>query len=128
MSHHQLFSTNEQFDGASYNANLYEQLRELLARIDIWLWGHEHDLVIFEEHMGLKRGRCIGGSAFPVGKHEMPACRRTRMSLSTSRSLLSKGAAFYQHCYAVMKLDGPRATVDYYEDGDGGRLLFSETI
>ncbi len=42
--------------------------------------------------------------------------------------LLSKGAAFYQHCYAMIGLDDAKATISYYEDGDGGRLLFEETI
>jgi hypothetical protein len=128
LSHHLLFSTNERFAGESYNANLYEQLRSLLPKVDLWLWGHEHDLVIFGEHMGLKRGRCIGGSAFPVGKHEMPSVQKNPEVPFNKQVLLSKGAAFYQHCYAMMRLDGPRATVDYYEDSDGGRLLFSESL
>jgi len=42
--------------------------------------------------------------------------------------VLNKGSAFYQHCYAIMKLNGRGATVDYYEDSDGGRRLFSEVI
>ena len=72
LSHHQLFSTNEQFDGKSYNANLYSQLEPMIPGVDLWLWGHEHDLVVFGSHMNLSRGRCIGGSAFPVGKYEVP--------------------------------------------------------
>jgi hypothetical protein len=42
--------------------------------------------------------------------------------------MLSKGAVFYQRCYAMINLNGPGETVGYYEDGDGGRLLFSESF
>lgn len=65
-------STIEQFDGKSYNQSLYDQLSSVLPKVDLWLWGHEHDLVIFDEYKGLKRGRCVRGSAFPVGNFEMP--------------------------------------------------------
>jgi predicted phosphodiesterase len=130
LSHHQLFSTNEQFgdEKKSYNPNLYKQLEGLLPKIDIWHWGHEHDLVVFGEYMGLKRGRCIGGSAFPVGKYEQPAMPKNPDVPFNKQVTLTKGSAFYQHCYAVMRLNGPAATVDYYEDGDGGRRLFTETL
>lgn len=130
LSHHQLFSTNEQFgdDNKSYNPLLNDQVAGLLSKVDLWLWGHEHDLVIFDEYMGLKRGRCIGGSAFPVGKYEVPPTQKNPDVPFNKQVVLSKGAAFYQHCYAMMRLDGPNATVDYYEDGDGGRRLFTETL
>lgn len=130
LSHHQLFSANEQFGELklSHNPTLYEQVKSILPQVDLWLWGHEHDLVIFNEHLGLKRGRCIGGSAFPVGKYEMPDVQKNPDVPFNRQVVLNKGAAFYQHCYAVLRLDGPAAAVDYYEDGDGGRRLFSETL
>jgi predicted phosphodiesterase len=130
LSHHQLFSTNDQFgdEKKSYNPLLHAQLSDLLAKVDLWLWGHEHDLVIFAEYMGLKRGRCIGGSAFPVGKYEMPETPKNPGVPYNKQVALGKGSAFYQHCYSVMKLNGRSATLDYYEDSDGGRRLFSEVI
>lgn len=130
MSHHQLFSTNDQWgkDKRSFNPLLNDQLAGLLDKVDIWFWGHEHDLVIFDRHMGLERGRCIGGSAYPVSKFEMPASPRNADVPYNRQVVLGKGSAFYQHCYAVMRLDGRSATVDYYEDSDGGRRLFSETF
>jgi predicted phosphodiesterase len=130
LSHHQLFSTNDEFgpEKKSYNPLLYEQLSGLLSKVDLWLWGHEHDLVVFEEYMGLRRGRCIGGSAFPVGKYEIPETHSNPDVPFNKQVVLSKGGAFYQHCYAVMRLKGSTAVVDYYEDSDGGRRLFSENI
>jgi hypothetical protein len=128
LSHHQLFSANDRFDGMSFNENLYMQVEPLLPKVDLWLWGHEHDLVIFGDHLKLKRGRCIGGSAFPVGKYEMPAVPKNPDVPFNKQVMLSKGTVFYQHCYALIRLNGPGATVGYYEDGDGGRLLFSESL
>jgi predicted phosphodiesterase len=128
LSHHQLFSTNEQFDGKSYNQNLYNQLSSVIPKVDLWLWGHEHDLIIFDEYKGLKRGRCVGGSAFPIGNFEMPTTHINPDVPFNKDVALSKGAAFYQHCYAMIKLDGPNAVVSYYEDRDGGRILFTEEL
>jgi len=128
LSHHQLFSAQEKFEGKSYNDRLYHQLAQVLPKVELWLWGHEHDLIIFDEHQDLKRGRCIGGSAFPVGKYEMPDMPPNPDVPFNKQIALSKGSAFYQHCYAIIKLDGPGATVSYYEDTGGGRLLFTEVI
>ena len=128
LSHHQLFSANDQFDGKSYNENLYNQLHSILPKVDLWLWGHEHDLVLFDEHKGLKRGRCIGGSAFPVGNFEMPTTHVNPDVPFNKEVALSKGPAFYQHCYTMIKLAGPAATILYYEDKDGGKLVHQETI
>ncbi|HKY44141.1 MAG TPA: caspase family protein [Pyrinomonadaceae bacterium] len=128
LSHHQLFSANDQFNGKSYNENLYNQLHSILPKVDLWLWGHEHDLVIFDEHRGLRRGRCIGGSAFPVGNFEMPTTHVNPEIPFNKEVELSKGPAFYQHCYVVIKLAGPAATVLYYEDRDGGKLVYQEAV
>jgi len=128
LSHHQLFSTNESFKGKSFNETLYQQVAEVLPKVDLWLWGHEHDLVIFGNFMGLKRGRCIGGSAFPVGKDEMVDLPKNPDVPFNKEVLLSKGPAFYQHCYAMIELDGPKATISYCEDSNGGRVLYAETI
>lgn len=126
LSHHQLFSTNEQFNGQSFNPEINAQLALLLPQVDLWLWGHEHDLVVFEPHLNLARGRCIGGSAFPVGKYEMPATHINPLVPYKRDVELSKGQSFYHHCYAMLRLDGAAASVSYYEDRDGGRILFTE--
>jgi predicted phosphodiesterase len=128
LSHHQLFSTNEQFDRTGYNQNLYDQVAPILPKVDLWLWGHEHDLVIFKDYKGLQRGRCIGGSAFPVGNFEMPTSHVNPDVPFNEDVALSKGSAFYQHCYVMIKLNGRSAKVSYYEDRDGGKLVHSEEI
>ncbi|MBS1794372.1 MAG: caspase family protein [Acidobacteria bacterium] len=128
FSHHQLFSADDQFDGQSCNRRLYDQLAPLLPKIALWQWGHEHNLVVFEPFMNLERGRCVGGSAFPVGNFEMPATAKNADVPVNREVALSRGDAFYTHCYSVIRLDGAAATVSYYEDRDGGRLLFEEKL
>ncbi len=73
LSHHQLFSADEKFEGQSFNIPLYKQIVSVLGNVDLWLWGHEHNLVVYEPYMNLRRGRCIGCGAFPVGKEELPS-------------------------------------------------------
>lgn len=128
LSHHQLFSANDSFEGRSYNEKFYDQVKEFLPQTDLWLWGHEHDLFVFEPYMKLERGRCIGGSAFPVGNFELPQSIKNSDVPFNHQVALSKGKAFYQHCYVILKLNGKQATISYYEDRDGGKLLFEETI
>ncbi|MGB9178554.1 MAG: metallophosphoesterase [Pyrinomonadaceae bacterium] len=130
LSHHQLISANDQFEKKYYNEPLYNQLKDVLPQVDMWIWGHEHDLVIFgeDEKLGLKRGRLVGGSAFPVGKDEMPSTPKNPDVIFDKNVALGKGAAFYQHCYAMMKLDGKKATVEYYQDNDENKPLFTEQI
>jgi hypothetical protein len=51
-----------------------------------------------------------------------------REFLINKQIMLSKATVFYQHCYDLIRLNGPGATVGYYEDGDSGRLHFSESF
>lgn len=134
LSHHQLFSADDQWGEKGkekyYNEPLYNQLKEVLPQVDLWIWGHEHNLVIFEEdkELGLKRGRLVGGSAFPVGKDELSETPKNANVIFDKNVALAKGPAFYQHCYAMMKLDGKNATVTYYQDTDSNKPLFTEQI
>jgi predicted phosphodiesterase len=127
MSHHQLFSANEDVqDGQPLNLNLYRALGDLLPKVDLWLWGHEHNLVIFDEYVKLKRGRCVGCSAFPVGVDE-PAVRR-HPEVPVKAIVLGTTEAFYQHGYATIQLNGDSATVSYYQDSAPNQPLFVDNI
>jgi predicted phosphodiesterase len=127
LSHHQLFSADEQFKGQSFNIDLYKQTCTALNNVELWLWGHEHNLVIFEPYMNLKRGRCIGCGAFPVGAGELPASHKNS-DVPLKPIHLSRRGDFYQHGYAVMMLNGAAGNVDYYQDGDENIPLYSEVL
>jgi predicted phosphodiesterase len=128
LSHHQLFSADEKFEGQSFNIPLYKQLASALGQIDIWLWGHEHNLVVFEPYMNLRRGRCIGCGAFPVGDGELsPVHQNVDVPIKAAINLSIRGG-FYQHGYTTIRINGANACIEYFQDGDQSHPLFSENI
>ena len=107
LSHHQLYSTLDQCGNAQANLNgttqpdpkdinrfwvntgLWKQFGPWFGyKVAAWLWGHEHNLVIFEDnyrpadwptdaeflqaYKTLPKGRCVGHSAIPVQDSEAP--------------------------------------------------------
>jgi hypothetical protein len=126
LSHHQLFSANEDIGGQEFNTLLYKQLADIFPQVDYWFWGHEHDLVVFGEYLGLKRGRCIGHGAFPVGTGEIPPKpSNPDVPVNPAFKLDTDGDCFL-HGYAIMELDGAQAKVSYYQDSDSHELIGTE--
>lgn len=79
LSHHQLFTAfgDGVGEGSSrktlaYNPRLRSVFRPFMENIALWLWGHEHNFEVFNPYIGLKKGRCIGGSAVPVMEPQNP--------------------------------------------------------
>jgi predicted phosphodiesterase len=66
LSHHPLFSAFEPVAHAAVNEHLRNTFQGVLPDVSAWFWGHEHRLAIYDEYLGLKRGRCVGCSAIPV--------------------------------------------------------------
>ncbi len=68
LTHHQAFSNHDRLGGDpedllgrdAVNTRLIETFTPYNDRIAGWFWGHEHDLVLFDEYMGVKKGRCVG--------------------------------------------------------------------
>jgi predicted phosphodiesterase len=135
LSHHQLFtaySGTGQVNGQpqALNPLLYATFAPYLDKINLWLWGHEHNMIIFEPYKGLQRGRCVGCSAIPVPQElkpydinhhlaDPPRFNKVRLSLDASN--------VYNLGYAMIRLDGANGRVDYY-DVSKGRPIFSELI
>jgi predicted phosphodiesterase len=66
LTHHQPFSRNSAIGGRAVNDKLLGQFKDYLPDIALWLWGHEHNQVIYAPFLGVERGRCLGASAIPV--------------------------------------------------------------
>lgn len=127
LSHHQLFSPfgsvgkNGGQDSA-YNPSLLAIFQPVLENIEWWFWGHEHTLAIYDEYLGLKRGRCVGASAVPVftdqQKYAPGAGLQTSMGAAlptwNAKGVLGNNGTQYDNCFAIMTLDGAAASVDYY--------------
>lgn len=134
MSHHPLFSAYEGIGHEAVNGKLQDTFGEVLPMIAFWFWGHEHRLDIYAPYLGLERGRCLGASAIPVVTEgaffkpkyadvpllQNPAGSGNAINLGTHNDI-------YNYAYAIMKLNGPAATVSYYQfDDDQSSLFFSE--
>jgi hypothetical protein len=145
LSHHQLFSVtsavgrNSAGQSLAVNSRLYEAFQDVLDQVSAWLWGHEHNLTLYEPYLGLARGRCIGASAVPIRLSEnpytvdpnlvLPAGQTAPPLLNTAVKLGDDGES-YNHAYALLTLRGPAAQIDYYQLRAEGpsELLFSEQI
>jgi predicted phosphodiesterase len=143
LSHHQLFSAAAAV-GASdgkplaVNPHLYTAFADLLGEVALWLWGHEHNLIVFDEYAGLARGRCIGSAAIPTMLDQQPYAPNPNLVIPTGQTSpplinenvrLADNGQFYSHGYALLTLKGRAATVQYYQvrDDGSGELLYEET-
>ncbi len=144
VSHHQLFSAagvgaDDQGRPLAVNPHLYTAFADLLGQVDAWLWGHEHNLILFDSYVGLARGRCIGSGAVPILVDSDPYAVNPNLVPPTGQNpppidtgvQLSNNGEFYSHAYAMLTLKRRTAQIDYYQltMGDSaGTLLYSERI
>ena len=126
LSHNQLFTAFEDICGKGVNDSLNAQLSPLLPSVDMWLWGHEHNLVVYERYMGVL-ARCIGHGAFPMGLSDVAAQPRFPEVPATPLRLGYNGE-FYNHGYVIVDLAGSSATVSYFQDTDEDDAQFTETL
>ncbi len=156
LSHHQLYS----FHGVGRNANgrqlavnphLVDQFGGVFDLIDLWLWGHENALYIFEPYANgsdqpLPKGRCIGASAIPnfLAQRGTPDPQLvlppgiTRPPTLIPNTELDHNGTVFNSCYAILRLDGPKMSIDYYQVNSSdatsgnppplGQPLFSEVL
>jgi hypothetical protein len=105
---------------------LYSQIAPLLPSVTAWFWGHEHDLAIYRNYLGVQ-ARCLGHGGLPVGLDERQG-RPNFPEVPRENIRPSAGVAFYKHGYAIVDLSGPSAMVSYYEDGREDTPLYSEML
>jgi hypothetical protein len=113
LSHHQLFTAFEKIGGQAVNQNLLPQVKEILPDLTLWLWGHEHNLVIYKEYMNVL-GRCIGHGAFPVCSTPPYDPPNPGVPLEDVKLNLDP-TNFYRHGYVLMKLNGTNADLTYIQ-------------
>lgn len=139
MTHHQPFSANKAIDpGSAMNARLHGQFEPFLGRIPLWIWGHEHNQVIYEEHAGIARGRCVGASAVPVASDEDPyhvdaAIKDAvpRVAGEPSKLTLDPTTGLYRLGFGLLDIDGAGCTETYveFDPATGGtRSTFSDSF
>jgi hypothetical protein len=118
LSHHQPFSF---FEGDS--PLLQERMEPLLKSstpIDAWFWGHEHRCAVYDSFHNIQYPALIGHGGVPVYVSKKKKPVRFEIpdvlvgGLSESFSLMG---------YAVVDLDGPRATVSYSDEFRANRAV-----
>jgi hypothetical protein len=132
LSHHQLISAYEKLNGGQrpyLNESLYGTFKPYFDRIAAWYWGHEHNLVLYENDLQiqageppLKKGRLVGCSAYEETQGEdpytvhFPAARfmpnMPRLQLSKYKTDLQ---SFYNHAFAILDIAPDKVTTSYYE-------------
>jgi predicted MPP superfamily phosphohydrolase len=138
LSHHPLFTLNAPIDGHAVNPRLHQQTQSWLPDVALWLWGHEHNQVIYAGFNGLARGRCVGASAIPVPAEtplyarspDLPATEIAPGLLPGKGLGIDAATGLYDLGYALVTFAGQAASVSYYgfNQSDGTKLLHQEPL
>jgi len=105
----------------------------LLPKVALWIWGHEHDFVLYDSYKGLARSCCLGHGAFPVGIDELaktpkhPDVPLIKGDDGEPIRLDSTGG-LYNHGYAIIDIDGTAGQVAYYQDSDEDAPMFKQSL
>jgi hypothetical protein len=119
MSHHQAFSSHAGINGPEsgrpqyLNQPLIDSVGPHLDRVAAWLWGHEHNLVLFAPNQfGVTKGRLVGCSAFEMTPADDPySIVFDKVSALDAR--LHKTEPWFNHGCALIDLD--KSEITYYE-------------
>ena len=126
LSHHQPFSAfeDEYLNPARQIFELLDKEREVL-----WFWGHEHRLALYGEnnlYNGLKvYGRCMGNGGMPVEIEKEPKENNKRKLVlfdKRERKKIDGKHPVGYNGYTVLKLDGPKLKIEYYDDNNTNDL------
>jgi Calcineurin-like phosphoesterase len=133
------------------NTGLWQQFGpEFGDRIAAWIWGHEHNLGIFENnyrpkdwpidtkeareiYKTLPKGRCAGHSAIPVNLTEKPYLQKYPVSLQSPELKLDTKDGWYNHGFELIELAGAGkpAKMSYFQivqNDPKPKLLYEEMI
>jgi 3',5'-cyclic AMP phosphodiesterase CpdA len=141
LSHHQVFSANENINGTIsaykdllfFNPFIYKVAWDSLSsKIAGWIWGHEHNFVLYQNKLfNVEKGRLVGNSAYeeltssdpyavnhPEVPYLLPEPEYDRYKLGTNTD--SNGVTYYNHGYAIIDFSGRKvptdpAKVNYYQ-------------
>ena len=146
LSHYQLFTASGNIGRTpdnrplALNPVLYEAFKPHLADIDLWLWGHEHNLIAFEPYAGLRKGRCIGSGAIPVALLWQPYKQLPNLSIPDHigeapridhACRLDHDGDHYHHAFGLLNIDGSHGQMNYFQVAGvegGAELIFTESI
>jgi predicted phosphodiesterase len=134
LSHHQLFTRYSNIvdpppagqGGMAVNPKLQQQLGDILPQVALWIWGHEHDFVVYEKQLNVL-ARCLGHGAFPVLTSDAPQVQHPEIAANDAVRP-AENDNFFTHGYAIMELSGGNATVSYYQDIEEDDAMWVDNI
>ena len=156
LSHHQLYSALDvcgvaqrqiaapdgkivpdptDFNRAWVNTGLWRQFGPAFGdKVAAWIWGHEHNLVIFQDayrpadwptgapvatrvFRTLPLGRCAGHSAIPVQQSEAPYAEKYPVPLKQPDLTLAITNGWYNHGFQLLEISGAGqpARITYFQ-------------
>ncbi len=130
LSHHQLFTGNAKINGSLSKFGSYRYLNKYLLdifrpylgnKVAAWLWGHEHNQVIFKDGLfGLPKGRLVGASAYEETVGEDPYKLNNPSVPFNNGIKLGNENGYFNHGYAILdfskrKAPGDPVVSSYYE-------------
>lgn len=146
LSHYQLFTASGNIGRTddnrplAVNPVLHSAFAPHLPDVDLWLWGHEHNMVAFDPYIGLRKGRCIGSGAIPVALHWQPYKQLPNLEVPQSIGVapqinldcrLGHDGDHYHHAFGLLSIDGADGLMNYYQvpgvEGDA-EIIYSEYI
>jgi hypothetical protein len=125
LTHHQFFSANSAINGATgyppyINMFLGHVFAPYFNRISAWLWGHEHNIALFENGLfGLSMGRLIGSSAYEEATSDAPYVINYPQVPFNQNIEFQAVNGFYPHACAVIDFERAQPsdpiTITYYQ-------------
>jgi hypothetical protein len=101
-----------------------------LPSVTAWFWGHEHRLGIYEPYLNLQKGRCLGHAAIPVPDDGQGYTIKYLLVPVTQQGGgqigVSSEEGMYRNGFAIMTLNGPSATVEYFSRGVAAPIFREE--
>ncbi|MGH9431437.1 MAG: metallophosphoesterase family protein [Terriglobia bacterium] len=133
LSHHQLFTAFDSIDQQEINLRLYSQVSSLLPQMALWLWGHEHNFVVYGPFRNLARSCCLGHGAFPVGEDEVASQPKypdvpLLKNADGSDIRLDTTNGLFNHGYAIIELGAGSGAISYYQDSDEDTPVFQQSL
>ncbi len=124
MSHHQPFTRNAPIAGQAVNLKLMHQFANWLPQIALWLWGHEHNQVLYTPFKGVMKGRCVGASAIPTAYppdlyeiakplRGLPADQLP--GILDARLAVDKKTGLYNLGFALLSLQNQLGACEYFQ-------------
>lgn len=131
LSHHQPFSAFEAVGKDANDKDIFVNHNLLAAfngsasnppgenylpKIALWLFGHEHNTVIYEPNNEVQKARCAGSSAIPANIADGNPYKPLDTSIKwkdTKKLAITNG--IYNHGYAIMDIDGSQGLIRYFQ-------------